>query len=185
MAVVSVESFEQAQRGDVLHLGSGLAVLAALTRLIGRLPFDLGTDATDEVDLWIVDDDDGRRRITVLPCNPTRCHVRRSRPLNLVVTPITPSERRVLCYLPTHLSAAAIARELHLSRHTVKSHIASIYRKLDVTSRDAAVQRASELRLLTSSSEAPFRPRPYLLATAGRTAFATHALVGNDQLHDE
>jgi DNA-binding CsgD family transcriptional regulator len=172
VALAHVEPVEHAQREAVVHLGSSDEVLAVLTGLIGSLPLDLGSSAIGEVDLWIVCDDDGRRRISVLPCNPTRCRARPSLPLNLVVTPITPSERRVLSYLPTHLNAAAIASELNLSRHTVKSHMASIYRKLDVTSRDAAVRRASELGVFGSCSESPYRRRPRLMRMARRNGLA-------------
>ena len=37
---------------------------------------------------------------------------------------------------------------VYLSRHTVKSHAMAIYRKLNVASRNAAVDRARELALL-------------------------------------
>jgi LuxR family transcriptional regulator, maltose regulon positive regulatory protein len=42
----------------------------------------------------------------------------------------------------------AIGERQYLSRHTVKSHAMAIYRKLNVTSRDDAVQRAREVGLL-------------------------------------
>jgi len=41
-----------------------------------------------------------------------------------------------------------IADRLYLSRHTVKSHAMAIYRKLNVTSRNDAVERAHALGLL-------------------------------------
>ena len=50
------------------------------------------------------------------------------------------AEGRVFQYLPTHLSLAEIADKLYLSRHTVKSHVVAIYRKLDVASRSEAVK---------------------------------------------
>jgi LuxR family maltose regulon positive regulatory protein len=40
-----------------------------------------------------------------------------------------------------------IGEQLHLSRHTVKSEVISLYRKLGVSSRSEAVARLSELRL--------------------------------------
>jgi LuxR family maltose regulon positive regulatory protein len=46
------------------------------------------------------------------------------------------------------LSLGEIARQLVLSRNTVKTQVAAIYRKLDATSRTEAVQRASDLGLL-------------------------------------
>jgi LuxR family transcriptional regulator, maltose regulon positive regulatory protein len=61
---------------------------------------------------------------------------------------LTEAELRVLPYLATHLSFREIGDRLFLSRHTVKSHAVAIYRKLSVTSRNDAVERASALGLL-------------------------------------
>jgi LuxR family maltose regulon positive regulatory protein len=62
---------------------------------------------------------------------------------------LSPGELRVLRYLPTNLSRSEIAGELSVSLHTVGAHIRSIYAKLGVADRSAAVRRARELRLLT------------------------------------
>jgi LuxR family transcriptional regulator, maltose regulon positive regulatory protein len=64
---------------------------------------------------------------------------------------ISPSELRVLRYLPTNLSRVEIASELSVSVNTVSTHIRSIYAKLQVGDRSAAVQRARELRLLAGA----------------------------------
>ena len=69
-------------------------------------------------------------------------------PLGVLATPMTPAEMRVLRYLPTHLTFAAIAEELFVSRNTVKTQAISIYRKLGVSSRDPAVVAARSLGLL-------------------------------------
>jgi LuxR family maltose regulon positive regulatory protein len=63
-------------------------------------------------------------------------------------TPLTPAELRVLPYLQTHLTLAGIAERLVVSRNTVNSHVSAIYRKLDVSSRNAAVERATHTGLL-------------------------------------
>jgi LuxR family maltose regulon positive regulatory protein len=60
----------------------------------------------------------------------------------------TEAELAVLQMLPTDLSAREIGAELFLSANTVRSHTRSIYRKLAVRSREAAVARASALGLL-------------------------------------
>jgi LuxR family maltose regulon positive regulatory protein len=60
---------------------------------------------------------------------------------------LSPGELRVLRYLPTNLSRSEIAGELSVSLHTVGAHIRSIYAKLGVADRSAAVRRARELRL--------------------------------------
>lgn len=64
--------------------------------------------------------------------------------------PLTDAELRVLQYLPTNLSLAEIARRLFVSRNTVKSHVAAIYRKLGTTSRSEAVDLAIHARILHS-----------------------------------
>jgi LuxR family maltose regulon positive regulatory protein len=61
---------------------------------------------------------------------------------------LTSAELRILPLLVTHLSLAGIADRLFVSRHTVKSQVWSMYRKLDVHTRSDAVTRARELRLL-------------------------------------
>ena len=57
-------------------------------------------------------------------------------------------ERTVLRLLAGPLSEREIGQELFLSFHTVHSHVRSIYRKLGVSSRAAAVARARQQRLL-------------------------------------
>lgn len=61
---------------------------------------------------------------------------------------LTAAELRVLPLLTTHLTFREIGEQLYLSRHTVKSHAMSIYRKLGVSSRNAAVKRARDVGLL-------------------------------------
>jgi LuxR family maltose regulon positive regulatory protein len=62
--------------------------------------------------------------------------------------PLSERERQVLRLLTTHLSSTDIARELYLSPNTVRTHIKRIYSKLDVHSRNDAVERARQLGLL-------------------------------------
>jgi LuxR family maltose regulon positive regulatory protein len=63
---------------------------------------------------------------------------------------LSPSETKVLRYLPTNLSRLEIASELSVSVNTVNTHIRNIYAKLGAQDRSAAVQRARELRLLST-----------------------------------
>lgn len=68
-----------------------------------------------------------------------------------LVEALSPSELRVLRYLPTNLTRPEIASELYVSINTVNSHIRNIYSKLDARDRSSAVQRARELRLLSTA----------------------------------
>jgi LuxR family transcriptional regulator, maltose regulon positive regulatory protein len=63
---------------------------------------------------------------------------------------LSPSELRVLRYLPTNLTRPEIASELYVSINTVNTHIRSIYSKLGARDRSSAVSRARELRLLSA-----------------------------------
>ena len=63
---------------------------------------------------------------------------------------LSPSELRVLRYLPTNLTRPEIARELYVSIHTVNTHIHHIYSKIGAHDRSSAVRRARELRLLST-----------------------------------
>jgi LuxR family transcriptional regulator, maltose regulon positive regulatory protein len=61
---------------------------------------------------------------------------------------LTEAELRLLPYLGTHLSFREVGERLFVSRHTVKSHAMAVYRKLNVTSRNEAVERSRALGLL-------------------------------------
>jgi LuxR family maltose regulon positive regulatory protein len=58
---------------------------------------------------------------------------------------LTTAELRLVPLLPTHLSLPQIAERLYISPHTVKAQVKSIYRKLGVSSRGAAVDLMANL----------------------------------------
>ena len=78
---------------------------------------------------------------------------------------LTAAELRLLPLLATHLSFPEMAGEMSLSRHTIKSQAASIYRKLGVSSRSQAVAQAHDLGLLDGDG-----PAPALAPAAGQAA---------------
>jgi LuxR family maltose regulon positive regulatory protein len=65
---------------------------------------------------------------------------------------LTAAELRLIQCLPTNLSLAEIATRLFVSRNTVKSHAAAIYRKLGTTSRSDAVDLARAAGLISETS---------------------------------
>jgi LuxR family maltose regulon positive regulatory protein len=69
-----------------------------------------------------------------------------ARPLPLVV--LTNREQEVLRALADGGSTSAVARILHVSANTVRSHVKSLYRKLGVQNRAAALARGAELGFL-------------------------------------
>ncbi|MGI5452928.1 LuxR C-terminal-related transcriptional regulator [Streptomyces sp. CA-249302] len=66
----------------------------------------------------------------------------------LLVDALSAREQDVLQRLAQMMTTEEIAAELYLSVNTVKTHLKSVYRKLAVTRRSAAVRRARELELL-------------------------------------
>ena len=65
------------------------------------------------------------------------------------VSSLTTAELRLIPYLSTHLSFREIGQRLFLSENTVKTHAGSIYRKLGVSSRSAAVECVEDLGLVS------------------------------------
>ncbi|MBD3942994.1 LuxR family transcriptional regulator [Microbacterium sp. NEAU-LLC] len=70
-----------------------------------------------------------------------------------LVDDLTPRELELIGYLPTRYTIADIAERCFLSTNTIKTHLAHIYRKLGVASRDAAIERATELGLFETSED--------------------------------
>jgi LuxR family maltose regulon positive regulatory protein len=62
---------------------------------------------------------------------------------------LTGAEIRLLPLLVTHLTYPEIGERLFVSRHTVKTQAMSIYRKLGVSSRAEAVDKAREVGILS------------------------------------
>ena len=66
---------------------------------------------------------------------------------------LTAAELRVLRYLPSHLSFREIADRLYVSPNTVKTHARGIYRKLCVSDRGSAVDRARAAGLVEAGPD--------------------------------
>jgi len=64
------------------------------------------------------------------------------------IEPISQRELEVLRLFKTELSGPEIARELVIALSTVRTHTKSIFSKLNVNNRRAAVKRAEELHLI-------------------------------------
>ena len=73
---------------------------------------------------------------------------------------LTGAELRLLPLLTTHLSFREIAERLFVSRNTVKTQAISVYRKLGVSSRSEAIERATELGLFAAPVAESCRARP-------------------------
>jgi two-component system response regulator DesR len=66
-----------------------------------------------------------------------------------VVMGLSERERSVLELMASGSTNPEIAEALHLSKHTIKEHTSSVYRKLGVRNRTEAVQKAQRLGLVS------------------------------------
>jgi DNA-binding NarL/FixJ family response regulator len=73
---------------------------------------------------------------------------RQSRESSAVVATLTPREREILELLAEGLTMQQIGRRLTISPRTVETHVAKLYRKLEVRSRVQAIAKAASLGLL-------------------------------------
>ena len=71
-----------------------------------------------------------------------------SQPAQSLIEPLSPRELDVLRLFKTELSGPEIADKLVVALSTVRTHTKSIYGKLNVNNRRAAVKRAEELDLI-------------------------------------
>ena len=95
---------------------------------------------------------------------------RQSRRRATIAEPLTERELRILRYLPTMLSNAEIGAELFVSLNTVKTHLRSIYRKLDAGSAPRqSSARASSVCCPRASGDRESRPPDGRLNRAGST----------------
>jgi LuxR family maltose regulon positive regulatory protein len=128
-------------------------VAAQVAITLGQTCLDLGDGTGARVRV-----EDARRHLAQLPTDGVlRQQLRRvavrlpreaSQPDLPSATALTAAELRVLQLLATHLAVGEIGDELHTSRNTAKTHVAAIYRKLQCSTRTAAVHRGRALGVL-------------------------------------
>jgi LuxR family maltose regulon positive regulatory protein len=68
--------------------------------------------------------------------------------VNELADPLTDRELEILSYLPSRLTNVELAGKCYVSVNTIKTHMAHIYRKLDVANRNEAIIRARQFGLL-------------------------------------
>jgi ATP/maltotriose-dependent transcriptional regulator MalT len=61
---------------------------------------------------------------------------------------LTSRELEILKHLTTGIPLSAIAKQLHISQNTMKTHLRNVYRKLGVDGRHTAVEKAKKLLLI-------------------------------------
>ena len=116
-----------AWRGDLVALAEGLRMANAPASLVDRVDAATTPSAAEPS----------------APGPPAQ-------PETALSEPLTERELTILRAMAGHLSFPEIGRELHISRHTVKSHAQHIYQKLGATSRSEAVAEARRVGLLAA-----------------------------------
>jgi LuxR family maltose regulon positive regulatory protein len=139
---------ELARRGDAkFDLSYGLLTHAGVKGALGdrRAAKDMLREARQTAEACV---DPGvlpelvarvERRLRLVPSRATRAPYEED---------LSERELAVLRLLATDLTQREIGEALYVSFNTVKTHVKSIFRKLDVATRPDAVSRARELRLL-------------------------------------
>jgi ATP/maltotriose-dependent transcriptional regulator MalT len=61
---------------------------------------------------------------------------------------LTSRELEILKHLTTGIPLSAIAKQLHISQNTMKTHLRNVYRKLGVDGRHSAVEKAKKLLII-------------------------------------
>jgi DNA-binding CsgD family transcriptional regulator len=61
---------------------------------------------------------------------------------------LTSRELEILKHLTTGIPLSAIAKQLHISQNTMKTHLRNVYRKLAVDGRHSAVEKAKRLLII-------------------------------------
>jgi LuxR family maltose regulon positive regulatory protein len=144
-------------RGDVAGAGAALRRAAALGEPEGyvRVFLDEGAAMVALLRLALKERDapDYLRHLLASAVSVERPHTAPTR--GRLIEPLSERELDVLRLLQSDLDGPEIARELTVSLNTLRSHTKSIYSKLGVNSRRAAIRRAAELDLLSRSGDRP------------------------------
>ncbi|MEU3843938.1 response regulator transcription factor [Streptomyces sp. NPDC028635] len=118
---------------------------ADITRAIeaGATGYLLKAERPEELFAAIHSAAQGRTTLSAPVAGRVMAHLRNPAPA------LTPRERDILTHLSRGLGNRDIARALHISEATVKTHLRRIYDKLGVDTRSGAVAVAKERRLVT------------------------------------
>ena len=108
-----------------------------------------------------------------------------------LVDPLTDRELEILSYLPTRFTNTELAEHFYVSVNTIKTHMAHIYRKLDVANRNARhhpgpgarefsePQRPGTAQAIVSTDRTPSHPSR-VMTVACAPWFHSHAGICTD-----
>lgn len=142
-ALVITDRVAEAEGLPALVPAEGNAALAALRAgAAGVLPPN--APAAD----WLAAAQAAARGLVVAPAGALDALLGRRHAEEAAGTALTPREREVLALLADGASNKVIARQLGLSFHTVKAHVAAVLGKLGASSRADAVARGARAGLV-------------------------------------
>ncbi len=142
-AATAAQLGDEAAARDSAELALALAAPQQIRRPFLDCPSALAATLASLVELGVPHSDFAldlleRARVTSIP-QQAEHHL---------VEPLSERELEVLRYLRTRLSKAEIASQLFVSENTIRTHVKSIYRKLDASDRQHALTRAHDFKLL-------------------------------------
>jgi LuxR family maltose regulon positive regulatory protein len=134
------------QAAALARRGASPVEVAAVLLALGELRRDPATLV--EARRTIADCEDPGRLPALIEAAELALRGRQAGPRRKLAGDLSDRELAVLRLLPGDASLREIASTLYLSLNTVKTHSRSIYRKLNASSREEAVERGRELGLL-------------------------------------
>jgi predicted ATPase/DNA-binding CsgD family transcriptional regulator len=131
------------QRSD--HERKVESVRARLGEQAFKAAWAEGRKMTPEQILAATEELETPARVTLVSSSP---NIDRPQPVPIDTNDLTPRELEVLRLVAQGLTDALIAEKLVISHRTVNTHLTSIYRKINVSSRSAATRYAIERKLV-------------------------------------
>jgi ATP/maltotriose-dependent transcriptional regulator MalT len=145
---------EESLMATIESVAAMLEATARMQREIAEVLHDLAARTGNEATVQRLRRAHGAaHRLVPVPTGRSAQHVQAAWPAARAgsrspADPLTPREEVVLRLLTTRLSLREISQELYVSLNTVKSHTRAIYRKLNVSTRNEAVERGRDLTIL-------------------------------------
>lgn len=141
--------YREVKAGGIPIEGRILSAATALAALCAPRPWRDALDAAAAGALMTTEAAAGRHDADVVRALLKEPRTNRSKPAIAPVTALlTPRERDVLRWISLGASNKEAARKLAISPSTVRTHVESVFRKLECTTRAAATLKATQLGLL-------------------------------------
>ena len=140
--------YREAKAGGIPVEGRILAAAAALASLCVQRPWRDAFASADAESLFLAEATAGRYDLDVARALLSKNKPRTKPPVAPSSSLLTERERDVLVWISLGASNKVAAQKLSISPSTVRTHIESVFRKLECSTRAAATLKATQLGLL-------------------------------------